>query len=198
MIKLKFLFILSLFTVLFSCSKQKTALPAVSAGESSEEDIPVSMLPPGTGHSTHVVLSSSGDYITSYSGGINFGTTFLYPNTIPAGQNGQPYIPSFGAFIANNLISYHLNGAHFTMQQGTVVGGLGPNDYLALSNYYDDFDKFVNGEISSLPSPDTYFSGVGGSADGILTTTGTFIYNSNSPTNVAITYLQAGPPLEIE
>ncbi len=198
MIKLKLLFILSLFTFLFSCSKQKAGLPTGSRVESPEEDVPVSMLPPGTGHSTHVVLNSSGDYVTSYSGGINFGSTFLYPYTIPAGKNGQPYTPSFGAFTANNLLSYHLNGAHFTMQQGTAVGGLGPNDHLALSNYYDDFDKFVNGEISSLPSPDTYFSGVGGSADGILTTTGTFIYNNNSPTNVAITYLQAGPPLEIE
>ncbi|MBN8865723.1 MAG: hypothetical protein J0H92_20280 [Sphingobacteriales bacterium] len=198
MIQLRTLLVFSLIAVLCACSKQKNELPKEAKNESAEEDIPVSMLPPGTGHSTHVVLNSSGDYVTSYSGGINFESTFLYPYTIPAGQNGQPYAPSFGAFIANNLLSYHLNGAHFTMQQGTAVGGLGPNDHLALSNYYADFDKFVNGEISSLPSPDTYFSGVGGSADGILTTTGTFIYNSNSPTNVAITYLQAGPPLEIE
>lgn len=198
MTKLTPLFILSITLVLFSCSKKEVELRTEPAASPTEENIPTSMLPPGTGHSTHVVLNSSGDYVTSYSGGINFGTMFLYPYTIPTGQNGQPYAPSFGAFVANNLLSYHLNGAHFTMQQGTAVGGLGPNDYLALSNYYEDFDKYVNGEISSLPSPDTYFSGVGGSADGILTTTGTFIYNSNSPTNVAITYLQAGPPLEVE
>lgn len=193
----------ALAAILVSCSKVKTEIAPEQLQDAAivATGADMARLPPQTGHSTAVTLNTStGEYVTSYGGGINFGTMFIHPLSVPAGQNGQPYSPSFGGFSANNLIGYHINGAHFTMQQGTVVGGMSTNDWEAVHNYYSDFDKFLSGDTSvmSLPDPSTYFSGINTSSDGILTTTGTFIYNNNSPTKVSITHLTAGPPLVLE
>lgn len=189
----------ALAAILVSCSKAKTEpVPEEQLKDAAISATDMARLPPQTGHSVYVTLNAStGEYVSSYGGGINFGTMFIHPLSVPAGQNGQPYSPSFGGFNANNLIGFHINGAHFTMQQGTVVGGMSTNDWEAVNNYYSDFDKFISGDTSVmfLPDPGTYFSGINTSSNGILTTTGTFIYNNNSPTKVSITHLTVGPPL---
>lgn len=189
----------ALAAILVSCSKGKTeSVPEEQLKDAAISATDMARLPPQTGNSTSVTLNTStGEYVTAYGGGINFGTMFIHPLSVPSGQNGQPYSPSFGGFSANNLIGYHINGAHFTMQQGTVVGGMSTNDWEAVHKYYSDFDKFLSGDTSVmfLPDPGTYFSGINTSSNGILTTTGTFIYNNNSPTKVSITHLSVGPPL---
>lgn len=148
--------------------------------------------PPHGGLGSFVVLDANGNYITAYGGGINFGNTFTYPLNISNDQNGTPYSPFYyGGYSPANMLSFSQNGPHFTMLLGTVVGGMTTNTYEAISAYNTAFNEYINSEnpTGSLPQYSSFANQYGGASDGIITINGTFVLDTQSPTNVSVTNL---------
>lgn len=149
--------------------------------------------PPGGGLGSYVYLNANGEYATSYAGGITFGNTFTYPLSVQSYQNGTPYTPFYnGGYSPANMLSWTQHGSSFVMLLGTVVGGLPIYDNSAatqqgMQNYNADVARFLNGELTVMPTLPDHMSRVGGSADGIITITGTFVLDTASPTHVSVT-----------
>ena len=125
--------------------------------------------------------NSSGVYRSLYAGGIQFGTSFIYPSSVPLGSQGQFYNAIIDEFNATLMVSYYKSGPHFNFQ--TAGYGFIPDmTYLsACSTYNSHFDEYILGLRSSLAPFSSYYSGTG-----VTNTTGTFVYDSNSETNVSV------------
>jgi len=188
-----FTFIVSM--ALFSCGKGDTIEPAEKTTLEGKLNYTPETGPPHGGLGSPVVLNANGDYVTSYGGGINFGQTFTYPLSITNDQNGTPYAPFYyGGYSDANMLEFIQNGPHFVMLLGTAVGGMPVHEMTPLTltgiqNYRTELDKWFNGEIETMPNLATTVGYAGGSADGILTVSGTFVLDTQSPTHVSVTNL---------
>ncbi|GGH15254.1 hypothetical protein GCM10007422_37180 [Pedobacter zeae] len=156
---------------------------------------------PGGGLGNAVVKDTNGDYITAYGGGINFGNVFTHPLTIQSYQNGTPFAPSYsGGYSPANMLSFTQHGESFVMILGTAVGGLPSYDMSPLTlsgiqKYETDIDKWLNGEIAEMLHLANSIAYTGGNSSGLISITGTFVLDNQSPTNVSVTSIKYKPTL---
>lgn len=194
-ITFKCLFAIILVSTLWACKKGDTVEITLTTLEGKLNYTPETG-PPHGGLGSPVVLNASGNYVTSYGGGINFGSTFTYPLSITNSQNGTPYAPYyFGGYSDANMLEFIQNGPHFVMLLGTVVGGmpvnqLSPLTLTGIENYKTELNKWFSGERETMPHLASAIGYAGGSSDGILTVSGTFVLDTQSPTNVSVTNLK--------
>lgn len=187
---------LAFIILCWSCNKGDVIEPAAAVTPEGKLSYTPETGPPHGGLGSPVVLNSSGNYVTAYGGGINFGSTFTYPLSITNSQNGTPYTPYYsGGYSDANMLQFIQNGPHFVMLLGTAVGGvpvyqLSPLTQQGISTYTTELNKWFNGERETMPHLAATITEVGGSADGILTVSGTFVLDTQSPTNVSVTNLK--------
>jgi hypothetical protein len=154
---------------------------------------------PGGGLGNFVYLDANGNYATSYAGGINFGPTFTYPLSVQSYQNGTPYSPFYyGGYSPNNMLSFTQYGSSFVMILGTVVGGLPvyemtPLTMAGINKYQEDLDKWFRGEINTMPHLAGSIAHTGGNSSGLLSITGSFVLDTQSPTHVSVTNINYIP-----
>jgi hypothetical protein len=199
---LSFTLIFMALSLTMSCKKDFISEEPMIVTDDQKTSVTPETPNPGGGVGSFVVMDANGNYVTAYGGGINFGNTFTYPLSIQSYQNGTPYTPFYsGGFSPANMLSFTQNGPHFTMLLGTIVGGITTNTYDAISAYNEAFNSYINGtgNSQSFPQYSSFASQYGGSSDGILTINGTFVLDTQSPTNVSVTNIQYNlPPISIE
>lgn len=159
---------------------------------------------PMNGDRQPVLLNSSGQYYCNYLGGtLNFGGSFVHPTT--ASAFGTPYIVDLIAPIsAPNLleVDFQLNGYDFSLIYGSFVSPLPANAHTAVKKYQGAIEDYYTGKIDTLtgqkvqPFPPNFepvaapYGLTGGqvfiAANGVLTITGRFVHDPDSPTNISI------------
>lgn len=177
----------------YSCSKEE---PLREDSQSLEIKGNKMLLPgqtPGTLNSASIYYSG-GLYRTAYAGGLIFGDEFIHPTNKFDYQMYTPWQPvsaSQGVSGLNNLLSYQQNGHKFVVLLGTSPGGFVTS--FDSDKYWEDLDK---GQLNPIRS---YFTLVGGDANGIITITGKFMIDHNAALGVSIFAVDApedgaGPP----
>lgn len=174
--RIQFPLILGLVCItIFSCKKEKITKSEIKAEEVTERSNSLQ-------DQTKVFVSiSNGNYISSYGGGITFGTNLPHPTSLdPNGyQDGQP-IPTidFVNWTLNSApITYVINGAYFNLLEPTFpTSGLqvSASSLKALRDYDEACRKISSDTtktyeqkrvaLAELPNP-TIFSTYGTSGD---------------------------------
>ncbi|MFC1225338.1 hypothetical protein ACFE6N_16130 [Pedobacter sp. BG31] len=141
----------------------------------------------GTGYSSYVVQDADGNYGSAYAGGMNFGTYFPHPTSVPAYEEGKRYSP--GDLVVypdgGGIISFTQNGASFVLIRNTVIGQYpvltGP-----ISTFKSEFNDYMKGTKPVMPNFKTIAERYGIDGSGFIQYPGTFVYDSASPTKIRI------------
>lgn len=196
----------------WSCSKNVS-------DELLENDLAKVAATPGVadGHRTPIVQNGSGDYICNFLGGtLNFGSSFVYPTT--ALPLGTPYIPMLIAPVhgTNNMLEFniHSDGHNFSILYGTYQSPKPPGAFQVINKYFKALDDHFaakrdsTGQLIEPTMPNLHLISQNHGilldhiflpSNGILTITGSFAHDPNSPTNISLMgIISAGggaPPL---
>ncbi len=188
--------LIALSLAVISSCKKDTINTETERTHKAVSTLPENSLP----YNASYVVYENGRYLTNYAGGLSFGSTFVHPLSITADMNGSPFAPEGFEFDwyygAPNKLSFTVYGADFVMVQGTVVGGMTVNGREAISKFNADWGKYLSGDstVTSAPDFSSYANQYNTPVDGLITTTGRFVYDNASPTNISIVPLSYSPP----
>jgi hypothetical protein len=192
---------------IISCSKERTSdtkqTPPTGIGN---EIGTVAQSAPDNSSKQWVTVSSSGSfagqYISSYGGGITFGTNLPHPiDSDPNGYyDGQP-IPTieYVNWTLNNApIEYVVNGAYFLLIEPTFS-----SDDIAMRKRVDDYKKDVDKYFADTTGTVPYPVPIGtstGSGGGVKELRGMLIRDHTSPTLMAVCSdkYKPGAPLQVD
>jgi len=153
------------------------------------------------------VITSNGQYISSYGGGITFGTSFIRETTVdPTGNtDGEPN----GGFTFVNpqvggVVTYNIEGNYFGI---LVPGGSTVNPDIGEAEAW--LEELMDGWLAgggriaaggrTASAPNGGGSGGATPPDGMILISGQVVRDHNSPTNAAVTtvdyvYTPGNPP----
>lgn len=177
--------------VISSCSKkdtgsgeeqQKTDYGVASRKKIRSQSNVIARLPDGY---VNVILSSNNEYVSSYGGGITFGTSLPHPITSdPNGMHDGEAIPTidFVNWTLNSApVPYTINGAYFVVLEpyfpAAVTSAQVQQYFVSLRNYWSDTTGTV-----ARPTPLGSTSGSGG----VKEVKGILVRDHSSPTLMSV------------
>jgi hypothetical protein len=168
--------------LLFACSETDVtpSVPKESDGESSVVSDKTSLsarLPSGV---YPIILTSSGEYVSSYGGGVSLGTSFIHPTTVDAtgATDGQP-IPEW-TYIGFQSPTATLESRKYEARFSIITSMAStPPDHDQVMAYFDNLVNWWQNMQTAMPT----LSSGGGQ---VLEVKGQVVRDHNSPTNASI------------
>jgi hypothetical protein len=183
--KVTLLFAAFSLQLLFSCSQADItpSTPNESDGQNSKVNSKHSSSARLPSNVYPIILTSSGEYVSSYGGGVSLGTSFAHPTTVDAtgATDGQPIVEwSYIGFKSPTpTLESIKDGARFSIITSTMPS---PPDHDQVMSYFGDLVNWW--ETMQTPGSTMPVLGTGGGQ--VLEIKGQVVRDHNSPTNASI------------